>query len=512
MLAATGDALREELSSHPEHKWLRPTQSMLSSVPDASQTECERISHLDAKTFMHKYVAQSRPVIITHDPGIRQWSALEKWDKAYLASRAANGTVRVFSSQDGVFEGIGKAKYWSNPDGRGGHSGYAVDGAPSSSSFSASSASSSSSSGKRKGKNKKRHAKKKESEGGNGGGPADSTNNAVASVTGGSDGEADDLETLMMVRPAENYMTFQNYLDLIDPSYANKERGTFYLQKHDVEQWASEETGHLSKDLDPPLADQGFPRFLKQRHHMIWMGSGDTTGALHHDDMENVFVMVRGAKQFDIFHPSYGKALGDGTPMRTGHLLYDWDGSKDEARGGSKFYHLPLDATQKTAGAFSPIMLSRPDRTRFPDFHKARRLRCVIKEGEALYLPSFWWHEVTSFGGDGLNIGINHFYEPWYVKGSDRTHFSRNPYYQRMFAENPEAAGGFDMSGARPTNRLGRGGSSGRGGGGRGGGGDGGGGADEWEDDVLSLANLTSAFRFRPLVQEQWRHALGILA
>ena len=52
MLAATGDALREELSSHPEHKWLRPTQSMLSSVPDASQTECERISHLDAKTFM----------------------------------------------------------------------------------------------------------------------------------------------------------------------------------------------------------------------------------------------------------------------------------------------------------------------------------------------------------------------------------------------------------------------------------------------------------------------------
>ena len=33
-----------------------------------------------------------------------------------------------------------------------------------------------------------------------------------------------------------------------------------------------------------------------------------------------LFSQVRGQKQFDIFHPSYGKALGDGTPLSTGYV------------------------------------------------------------------------------------------------------------------------------------------------------------------------------------------------
>lgn len=31
---------------------------------------------------------------------------------------------------------------------------------------------------------------------------------------------------------------------------------------------------------------------------------------------------------------------------------------------------------------------------RFPRFAKARPLSCTISEGDVLYMPAFWWHEV----------------------------------------------------------------------------------------------------------------------
>lgn len=41
----------------------------------------------------------------------------------------------------------------------------------------------------------------------------------------------------------------------------------------------------------------------------------------------------------------------------------------------------------------SPIDILRPDLERYPRYAQAeqRRMQCEIAEGDALYLPAFWW-------------------------------------------------------------------------------------------------------------------------
>lgn len=40
-------------------------------------------------------------------------------------------------------------------------------------------------------------------------------------------------------------------------------------------------------------------------------------------------------------------------------------------------------------------------------------MNCTVEEGEVLFIPSFWWHEVKSFPNvtEGRNLAINF----WYV-------------------------------------------------------------------------------------------------
>lgn len=44
----------------------------------------------------------------------------------------------------------------------------------------------------------------------------------------------------------------------------------------------------------------------------------------------------------------------------------------------------------------SPVDITQPDLRRFPLFAKATPYHCNIKEGDVLYMPAFWWHEVQS--------------------------------------------------------------------------------------------------------------------
>lgn len=75
----------------------------------------------------------------------------------------------------------------------------------------------------------------------------------------------------------------------------------------------------------------------------------------------------------------------------------------------------------------SPVTLKQPDYARFPLLKKATPKVCTLKEGEVLYLPAFWWHEVESApgkapatptrAGDGdRSLGINYWYSPYRIK------------------------------------------------------------------------------------------------
>lgn len=57
----------------------------------------------------------------------------------------------------------------------------------------------------------------------------------------------------------------------------------------------------------------------------------------------------------------------------------------------------------------SPVDIAAPDLQRFPDFVRARRIQCMLRPGDALFMPAFWWHEVQSYPDqqERRNLAVN---------------------------------------------------------------------------------------------------------
>ncbi len=64
---------------------------------------------------------------------------------------------------------------------------------------------------------------------------------------------------------------------------------------------------------------------------------------------------------------------------------------------------------QSTSMVMSPVDILKPDLEKFPNFSKARRLKCTIRPGDILFMPAFWWHEVQSVpdSKEHRNLAVN---------------------------------------------------------------------------------------------------------
>lgn len=115
----------------------------------------------------------------------------------------------------------------------------------------------------------------------------------------------------------------------------------------------------------------------------IWMG-GPSRIAAHFDAPENIAVVVGGKRRFTLFPPEQLDNL----------------------------YVGPLDFTP-AGQAISMVDFANPDFERFPRFREALDAAIVaeLEPGDALYLPSMWWHHVE--GLEPLNILINY----WWMTG-----------------------------------------------------------------------------------------------
>jgi len=51
----------------------------------------------------------------------------------------------------------------------------------------------------------------------------------------------------------------------------------------------------------------------------------------------------------------------------------------------------------------SQVHIDNPDYDRFPRFRNTKPLEAVVRAGEILYIPTYWWHAVYS---PGLNLAI----------------------------------------------------------------------------------------------------------
>ncbi|WP_083330499.1 MULTISPECIES: cupin-like domain-containing protein [Pseudoalteromonas] len=112
----------------------------------------------------------------------------------------------------------------------------------------------------------------------------------------------------------------------------------------------------------------------------LWLGNRSEVAA-HYDIPQNIACVVAGTRRFTLFEPSLIDALYPG----------------------------PIDFTP--AGQIvSMVDFNAPDKVQFPKFEKAleRSFFAELEPGDAIYIPSMWWHHVRSTSS--INALINYWW------------------------------------------------------------------------------------------------------
>jgi len=142
---------------------------------------------------------------------------------------------------------------------------------------------------------------------------------------------------------------------------------------------------------------------------------------LHYDPTDNVMLQLLGTKTFYMYHavdavhlhPEVMKVFRAPHPNTARQARQARHTPVTHATTGVQDQQLP--AAIHAQDNFSPVDPVKVDAARFPHAQHATRIKCKVQAGEALYMPSFTWHNVVSEGeeaaGDrwrhGMNMGIN---------------------------------------------------------------------------------------------------------
>lgn len=112
----------------------------------------------------------------------------------------------------------------------------------------------------------------------------------------------------------------------------------------------------------------------------IWIGTR-TRIAAHNDLPLNIACVVGGTRRFTLFPPNQTENLYPG----------------------------PFEFTP-AGRPISLVDFHRPDFEKFPKFRKAIDVArsSVLQPGDAIFIPSMWWHHVEAFGG--FNVLVNYWW------------------------------------------------------------------------------------------------------
>ena len=92
----------------------------------------------------------------------------------------------------------------------------------------------------------------------------------------------------------------------------------------------------------------------------------------------------------------------------------------------SNLYPNPIGSQGKTIQ--SQVNLDSPDLTKYPKFKNAQCQYCILGPGEMLYIPAFYWHQVTALDS-GISANI------FYGDSGDYNYIAKilNPPYKEQF-------------------------------------------------------------------------------
>jgi peptidyl-lysine (3S)-dioxygenase / protease len=84
--------------------------------------------------------------------------------------------------------------------------------------------------------------------------------------------------------------------------------------------------------------------------------------------------------------------------------------------------HSPIDINLLSDSLDKKMATKKQEQLqKYPTSQGILTMDCRVNKGEALWLPSYWWHEVTSIPGENknlspLNIALNIWFDPLFQK------------------------------------------------------------------------------------------------
>ncbi|EDO30815.1 predicted protein [Nematostella vectensis] len=183
------------------------------------------------------------------------------------------------------------------------------------------------------------------------------------------------------VRIDMKFEQFYKQVNKFDPTMAKAGNLRFYLQQMLNDQvgrnivadflgfnWAWLNT--MQKEMDwGPLTS-----------NLLLIGLPGNITPVHYDEQQNLFCQVTGCKRVLLFHPDKFKCL------------YPFP------------VHHPCDRQ-------SQVDFDCPDYIRFPLFKEICGMEAMVKPGDVLYIPMYWWHYVESTLNGGITTSVNFWYK-----------------------------------------------------------------------------------------------------
>uniref|UniRef100_A0A1A8A7A0 Jumonji domain containing 7 n=1 Tax=Nothobranchius furzeri TaxID=105023 RepID=A0A1A8A7A0_NOTFU len=108
---------------------------------------------------------------------------------------------------------------------------------------------------------------------------------------------------------------------------------------------------------------------------------------VHKDPYENLYCVISGEKHFILLPPTDRPFIPYGVYRPAVYLEQD----------SGEFKVVGTEDSQKVP--WIPLDPLEPDLEQYPQYRWAQPLRCSVKAGEMLYLPSLWFHHVQQSHG-----------------------------------------------------------------------------------------------------------------
>lgn len=374
-----------------------PQDSTSRRVSVRPTRECRRVdaANMSPEEFLREVVAKHEPVILSRTIA-STWPALQRWTIKYMRDLVGDSIVHVKVAPNGVFEASEPAAWWCSGDN---------DTRVNSSGSEAL--------------------------------PPPKCDDEVAAETLA----ALPFPRTVMARSATMDIPFSQFARRAWRDGAPRRRRARTPPPPDQlpSAWLSNYIEYASVAsympmLEPDISDMPLAAHLKRMHTNLWISDGLTLMKAHYDPVDNLLVPVRGRKRLLLHHPYNNSAMYEAPLRMTMYEMASTDGDNEQL---TRTWRVPLASLINT-----PVDIADVDLNEFPAFESTldEWMLCDARPGEAMYIPSYWWHEPESipqldertadgaprFGDEdaanaggmhpGINVAVNFWYEPFFTK------------------------------------------------------------------------------------------------